>query len=193
MDIVTISEAAQGFLVDLLAKKEGVNDIKLEVARPGTGQAETMLSFLPKDEEFKTDLIQNFNKFNLYVGEGSGKWLEETKIDYDVDKFGGSLTIRSPKSKTPQFNDDSTLEEKINYTIETQVNPLLASHGGHCSLVEVDANKRVVVQFGGGCQGCSGIDMTVMSIVDNNLKEAFPEITSVIDVTDHSYTDNAYM
>ena len=50
----------------------------------------------------------------------------------------------------------------------------------------------MVVQFGGGCQGCQGVDFTMMSMVDNNLREKFPEITEVIDVTDHSYKENAY-
>jgi|TARA_Y100000385_G_scaffold70098_1_gene70356 Fe/S biogenesis protein NfuA len=191
-DLVKITDSAQVFLADLLENQEEPMNIKLEVANPGSAKAETMLSYQPKGEPFPVDTTQGFKSFNLLVGKGSAKFLEDTVIDYDTDKFGGSLTIRSPKSKLPQMSEDSSLEEKVNYILQTDVNPMLASHGGHVDLVEIDENKRVVVQFGGGCQGCQGVDFTMMSMVDNNIREKFPEITSVIDVTDHSYTANAY-
>ena len=191
-NIVTITEKAEGFIEDLLKNTEQPMDIKLEVAKPGTIVAETMLSYLPKGEEYRTDAIQKYNTFDLYIGEGSGKFLLDTKIDYDTENFGGTLTIKSPNSKTPQISDDSSIEERISYVLQTEVNPMLASHGGNVTLHEFTEDKKVVVQFGGGCQGCQGVDFTMMSMVDNNLREKFPEITEVIDVTDHSYTANAY-
>ena len=43
-NIVTITEKAEGFITDLLKNTEQPMDIKLEVAKPGTIVAETMLS-----------------------------------------------------------------------------------------------------------------------------------------------------
>ena len=55
----------------------------------------------------------------------------------------------------------------------------------------LDDNKAVL-QFGGGCQGCSMIDVTLKDGVEKTLIENVPEITGIIDSTDHSHTENAY-
>ena len=79
------------------------------------------------------------------------------------------------------------------FTIVTEINPNLASHGGFVDLVEITKDKEVVLNFGGGCQGCSSVKLTLKDGVEKQLKEIYPEITAVLDVTDHSNTQNAYM
>ena len=76
--------------------------------------------------------------------------------------------------------------------IRDRINPALASHGGEVSLVEVLDDNKAVLQFGGGCQGCSMIDVTLKDGVEKTLIENVPEITGIIDSTDHSHTENAY-
>ena len=105
---------------------------------------------------------------------------------------GGQLTIRAPKSKTPFLSDESSIEDKINFYLHSEINPALASHGGEVSLVEVLDDNKAVLQFGGGCQGCSMIDVTLKDGVEKTLIENVPEITGIIDSTDHSHTENAY-
>jgi Fe/S biogenesis protein NfuA len=65
-------------------------------------------------------------------------------------------------------------------------------HGGEVSLVEITDDNVAVVSFGGGCQGCSAVDLTLKNLVEDNVKKAVPEITAVMDVTDHSNKTNAY-
>ena len=81
---------------------------------------------------------------------------------------------------------------KINFYLHSEINPALASHGGEVSLVEVLDDNKAVLQFGGGCQGCSMIDVTLKDGVEKTLIENVPEITGIIDSTDHSHTENAY-
>mgnify|MGYP001314101117 FL=1 len=76
--------------------------------------------------------------------------------------------------------------------MHSEINPALASHGGEVSLVEVLEDNKAVLQFGGGCQGCSMIDVTLKDGVEKTLIENVPEITGIIDSTDHSHTENAY-
>ena len=76
--------------------------------------------------------------------------------------------------------------------MHSEINPSLASHGGEVSLVEVLEDNKAVLQFGGGCQGCSMIDVTLKDGVEKTLIENVPEITGIIDSTDHSHTENAY-
>ena len=70
--------------------------------------------------------------------------------------------------------------------------PSLASHGGMVSLVEVVDESVAVLQFGGGCQGCGMVDLTLKEGVEKTLLDQLPQLTAVKDVTDHSVKENAY-
>lgn len=116
-------------------------------------------------------------------------------IDYNKDRFGGQLTFRAPNSKVPQVGENASIEERIHYVLQSEINPQLASHGGNVELVEVVENevgKTAVLKFGGGCQGCSAVDVTLRQGVEVQLKQQIPELTQVVDETDHSQTQNAY-
>ena len=49
-----------------------------------------------------------------------------------------------------------------------------------------------MLQFGGGCQGCGMVDVTLKNGVEKTLMDALPALSEVRDVTDHSVTENAY-
>ena len=106
--------------------------------------------------------------------------------------MGGQLTIKAPNAKVPSVTEDSPIEERINYVLHTEVNPSLARHGGMVSLVEVVDESVAVLQFGGGCQGCGMVDLTLKEGVERTLLEQLPQLTAVKDVTDHSVKENAY-
>jgi len=76
--------------------------------------------------------------------------------------------------------------------LHSQINPSLASHGGMVSLIEIVEDNVAVLQFGGGCQGCGMVDVTLKDGVEKTLLETLPQLTAVRDVTDHSVTENAY-
>ena len=67
-----------------------------------------------------------------------------------------------------------------------------ASHGGEVSLIEFNDKSEVILQFGGGCQGCGMIDVTLKDGIEKTLVDQLPEITAVKDITDHSQNENAY-
>ena len=103
-----------------------------------------------------------------------------------------NLTIKAPNAKLPQVASDGSIEEKINYVLYSEINPGLAAHGGEVLLVEVVDEKTAVLQFGGGCQGCGMVDLTLKDGVERTLLEKIPELNKILDVTDHSYRENAY-
>ena len=72
------------------------------------------------------------------------------------------------------------------------INPALASHGGYASLVEVQGDDTVVVTMGGGCQGCAMSQATLSDGIKRAIMEAIPEVSEVIDVTDHDAGENPY-
>lgn len=190
---VTITDSAQQYLADLLKKQncEGIG-IRMFVANPGTPQAETCIAYLRPGEEKEGDVCVGLTAFNAWFEGRSLPYLEEAKVDYSPDRMGGQLTIRAPNSKMPKISDDSSVEDKINYVLYNEVNPGLAAHGGNVSLVQITEDGYAVLKFGGGCQGCSAVDLTLKEGVEKTLLSKIPELKGLRDVTDHSDTTNAY-
>ena len=192
-NIVEITKGAEDYLGNLLKDSEDKDtNIRIFVSDPGSNRAETCIVYCKPGEQEPTDFSQSYEFFSVFLDEKSLPYLEGAKVDYNPDKFGGQLTIRAPKSKTPFLSDESSIEDKINFYLHSEINPSLASHGGEVSLVEVLEDNKAVLQFGGGCQGCSMIDVTLKDGGEKTLIENVPEITGIIDSTDHSHTENAY-
>lgn len=190
---VTITPDAEEYLADLLSKQsvEGMS-VRIFITQPGTRYAETCLAYCRPDEVSANDEIQHMDKLRVYVEAMSIPYLEESIIDFAKDRMGGQLTIKAPNAKMPKVNSDSPVDERINYLLFTEINPSLASHGGEVSLVELTDDGIAVLKFGGGCQGCSAVDVTLKDGVEATLIEKIPEVTAVRDETDHTQTDNAY-
>jgi Fe/S biogenesis protein NfuA len=68
----------------------------------------------------------------------------------------------------------------------------LASHGGVVTLEDLVDDTIAILKFGGGCQGCGMVDVTLKEGVEKTLLEKVPGLTAIRDVTDHTNRDNAY-
>lgn len=193
---ITVTESGENYLADLLAKQnaEGIA-VRIFITQPGTPYAETCLAYCRPEEVIEDDEVMNLEKVRFYIERNSIPFLEEALIDFAEDRMGGQLTIKAPNSKVPKVSEDSPLADQINYILYSDVNPGLASHGGEVKLIELveeEAGYIAVLQFGGGCQGCSAVDMTLKDGVERTLVERLPALAGVRDVTDHSVRDNAY-
>ena len=145
-----------------------------------------------KRQEQEGDIAVEYEGFRAWFEGRSEPYLEDAQVDYQEDQMGGQLTIKAPNARVPKVGPDAPIEDRINYVLYNEINPGLAAHGGVVSLVEVTPEKQAVLQFGGGCQGCSAVDITLKSSVEGTLLEQVPELTGVLDHTDHSFTENAY-
>ena len=191
--MVNISESAQEYLVELLSRQEdSETGIRIFITDPGTPMAETCIAYCRPGEEQSSDEKVEYKGFSAWIDERSKPFLEEAEVDYAKDRMCGQLTIKAPNAKVPQVSDDSPLEDRVNYVLHSQINPSLAAHGGMVNLVEVTEESVAVLQFGGGCQGCGMIDVTLKDGVERTLMENLPELTGIRDVTDHTQTENAY-
>ena len=189
---IEITPAAQGYLAGLLDKQDcGGIAIRLFVADPGTPRAETCIAYCRPGEEQADDEVLELDGFRAFVEQRSLPYLEDGRVDYAEDRMGGQLTIRAPNSRMPQVREDSPVEDKINYVLYNEINPGLAAHGGVVSLEEI-VDGVAVLQFGGGCQGCGMVDVTLKEGVERTLMERVPELAGVRDVTDHSDRSQAY-
>jgi len=191
--MIEISESAQSYLNELLSKQEEADvGIRVFVAQPGTPNAETCIAYCRPGEQQDGDLPVVYDGFTAWFEERSLPYLVDAKVDYQQDQMGGQLTIKAPNARIPAVGEDASLEDRINYVLHNEINPGLSAHGGVVSLVEVVDESVAVLQFGGGCQGCSAVDITLKHGVEKSLLAQIPELTAIRDLTDHSVTENAY-
>ena len=80
---------------------------------------------------------------------------------------------------------------KIENLMDEQVRPALAAHGGNVEIVDLDNNK-LFLRLQGGCQGCSSSSATLKDGIERLIKQTFPEIEEVVDLTDHASGENPY-
>ena len=191
--IINITKSAEEYLLQLINNKNDPDiSIRIFVNDPGTPKAETCLAYCTKNEVEPDDLIIHLDSFDVYLEKRSLSFLQDAEVNYDTDNFGGQLTIKAPNARLPNISSDSPIEDRINYIIYNEINPMLASHDGDVSLVEFNDKGEVILQFGGGCQGCGMVDVTLKDGIEKTLLEQLPEVKAVKDITDHTYDDNAY-
>lgn len=192
--IITITEPAQEYLIELLAKQdvEGIA-VRVFVENPGSPRAECCMAYCAPDEIEATDIRVDYEDLVAFVQESSVPYLVDAVIDYSKDRMGGQLTFRAPRSRVAHLGENPTMAERINHILQAEVNPSLASHGGNVALVElIEDDSVAILEFGGGCQGCSAVSLTLKDGVEKTLLEQLPELKQVKDVTDHSNKENAY-
>ncbi len=190
--MIDISEAAQDYLKDLLSRQEEGCGIRIFVAQPGTPHAETCIAYCRPGEAAEDDVPVEYGAFTAYFEKRSEPYLVDAAVDFQEDRMGGQLTIKAPNARTPSVGPDSPIEDRINYVLYNEINPGLASHGGMVTLVEVVDGDTAVLQFGGGCQGCAAVDITLKQGVEKALIEQVPELAAIRDATDHTVTEHAY-
>jgi len=190
--MVTITESAQDYLAELLSKQEDALGVRVFINQPGTPRAETCIAYCREGDLQEGDKERQLEHFTAWFDVRSLPYLEDALVDYSKDRMGGQLTIKAPNAKMPRVDENSPVEDRINYVLYNEVNPALAAHGGEVSLVEVTEDQFAVLQFGGGCQGCSAVDQTLKGGVEKTLLEQVPQLKGVRDMTDHSDTSQAY-
>ncbi|HIF9117657.1 TPA: Fe-S biogenesis protein NfuA [Photobacterium damselae] len=191
--MITISASAQEHFGKLLAQQPEGTNIRVFVVNPGTPNAECGVSYCPPEAVEANDTEIKFDLFSAFVDELSLPFLTDAQIDFVTDKMGSQLTLKAPNAKVRKVADDAPLMERVDYVIQTQVNPQLAGHGGHISLIEITEEGIAVIQFGGGCNGCSMVDVTLKEGIEKELLAQFEgELNAVRDVTEHARGDHSY-
>ncbi len=82
--------------------------------------------------------------------------------------------------------------KKLELLFDEQVRPALAAHGGNVEIIDLD-NDKLFVRLSGGCQGCASSKATLKDGIQTLVKQNFPSISEVVDLTDHLSGENPYM
>jgi len=190
----TISNEAEIYIAELFAD-QGEKDLglKVEVEKAGTPVANVTFNFCRPSELHKKYEKFPYIGFDVYVAVTYIDALKDADVALKTEGLTKKLTITAPNAKGDAPGNDAPLLEKIQYTLLTEISPRLASHGGFAELIEITKKKEVVLNFGGGCQGCSSVAITLKDGIEQELMGLYPEITAILDVTDHTNKSNAYM
>ncbi len=168
---------------------EGRDNVALRVmAREDGAKFRYELKLVDTDSKEADDSVIHLDGIDIYLDRESVPRLARATLDYVEDISGSGLKFDNPNQTTLARNP---LAVRVQEVLDDRVNPGLASHGGVVSLVEIQGD-RVVLSFGGGCQGCGMADVTLKEGVSAQLKQQIPEISEVVDATDHAAGENPY-
>ena len=185
--MVTFTEAAQEKIAELIREK-GEGDLALQMKIIGRGPAGFLYSMqlLPADEMQPGDLELKMDSFTAFIDAESAPQLEGATVDYLEDKFRSGFQVDNPN---PLWEEPTA--QAIQEVLDTRINPGVASHGGFVSLMDYKDDVAYIA-FGGGCQGCGMIDVTLKQGVEVMIKEAVPQVRGIVDLTDHASGDSPY-
>ncbi|MEO7429093.1 MAG: NifU family protein [Acidimicrobiales bacterium] len=194
--VFTVTPDAIARILELREVEEEPAGLALRVEITGTNGVEYAydLSFDPIAEADDADAVYQQDGLPVIVPAGSIEQLVGATLD--VPAGGGQgLVLRNPNRPDPlsgkHLDLTGTVAEKVEQLLKEQINPSLAAHGGFAELKGVEEDK-VYVTMGGGCQGCAVSAMTLRDGIARAIKESIPEVTEVIDTTDHDSGENPY-
>lgn len=192
--MINISESAQTHFRRLLQTQGGdAVGIRISAVHPGTPRADARLEFAEHGDLLGDEWEVQCEGFVLYVDAPSAKFLDGAEIDINAQPTGNQLTIKAPRIKGEAPKGDASLIERVQWLLDSEINPQLASHKGQVALDSIDADGVVYLRFGGGCHGCGMADVTLKQGIEKTLKGRIPEITAVRDATDHSTGSAPYI
>ena len=137
-------------------------------------------------ERAADDLPVELEGLTVVVDPVSAADLAGATIDLDPQVTGGGLRIDNPNEGW-----QDPMARAVQEVLDRQINPGVGSHGGMVSLVDV-RDGTAYMRFGGGCQGCAAVDVTLKQGVETAIRAAVPEIHAIVDVTDHQAGANPY-
>lgn len=197
-EVLILTDAARATVLDIRSQEEDAQTLGLRVEITGVRGVDYNydLSLEPLADVATDDHLHEKNGLTVIVPALSVSALAGATLDLPTNAAQGGLVIRNPNRPNP-LGDFDQLEltgdtaDKVRTLLEQRINPALASHGGFASLVAVEGS-RALITMGGGCQGCAMSAATLREGISKAIREAIPEITEVVDTTDHESGANPY-
>lgn len=195
---LAVSDTALQSVLQIRDQEDDADELVLRIEITGTRGREYVydLSFATTDEVAEGHLTYSVGDLRVAIEAASAELLEGAELDLPANADQGGLVIRNPNAPDPfagmSIDLEGELPEKVTALLDKQVNPMLAAHGGFAQLVGVDEHNNVYVNMGGGCQGCAASAVTLRAGIRKSIMEALPEVTEVIDATDHGAGENPF-
>ena len=195
---IKVTDDALVKVLEVRAEEDDPEELALRIEVVGVSGVDYTydLAFVPVDEASQDELSYQNGDLSILIPAESYSMLAGATLDLPSDTEQGGLVIRNPNRPNP-LGDLGDLEltgevaERVTQLLEHRINPSLASHGGFATLVGIEDDK-VYITMGGGCQGCSMSQATLTEGIRAAILELIPEVSDVIDATDHSAGDNPF-
>jgi Fe/S biogenesis protein NfuA len=170
----------------------------LEVTGTSGNQWTCSIALKPLDAAAPYDAVVRQRDLAIVVPERDFDKVRGATIDWLDDPFGAhGLRVDNPNTPSPAIGApppadlSGDVPQRVIQVLDQQVNPTIAEHGGRAELVAVEQGTAYL-RLGGGCQGCAMATVTLSQGIETAIIQAVPEITSVVDVTDHQTGTNPY-
>lgn len=195
--VMQIPADAVEMIVSLREQEPGDEEygLLIEVTGIQGGQFKYELSFVPVADKADGHRVDRHGDLAVLVPE------------HDVEKLQGAtlaltgqgLAMNNPNrpaspamgAAAPKGDLTGPLADRVQQVITEHVNPAIATHGGGAELVSVDESVAYL-RLMGGCQGCGMAQVTLRQGIERILMESIPELTGVVDVTDHASGSDPY-
>ena len=201
--IVRVTEQAFQKVVEIRSEEPNPDELALWLEISGTqnGSYTYDMYFQALGEAGPEHAVQRHDDLSLVIPKADVDLMRGATLDMNPDPIMGGMVIQNPNrppapAASPMMGQapaDLTgdVAQRVIRVLEEQINPAIASHGGHAELVAVE-DDAAYLRLSGGCAGCGMAGVTLSQGIEVALRESVPEITRVVDVTDHASGTNPY-
>ena len=100
-------------------------------------------------------------------------------------RTGMPAIVHAPQTGGAGKRTDAEIRELVQMLLDREVNPSVAAHGGTILLSDVK-DGRLYIEMSGSCQGCAASQFTLRQGFERIVRRVVPEVSDIIDVTDHA-------
>jgi Fe/S biogenesis protein NfuA len=176
---LVLKECAIRYFIGLLQEDGTVGvGLRLSIHLPHTDKASVNLVYCYTGEEVCSDVLISGRLFTLYIEKGSIYALRCAVITYTEI---GKLVIKAPNMRVITSLKDATLKKMVTDVLKTIINPMLASHGGFVTIVDITRDKILLLEFGGNCGDCGLLGVTMEQTIKKVILKKFPSIKKIIE------------
>jgi Fe/S biogenesis protein NfuA len=192
-----VTDAALAKVLEVRSEEDDPEATGLRVTITGANGPEFSydLSFEDISNAEEDDHIYKVDDLVVIIPKENLEDLSGATLDLPSNPMQGGLVIRNPNRPKMLEGEDIELSgtpgEKLQQLLDQHINPSLAAHGGYAELVKMEQTVAHIL-MGGGCQGCAMSAATLRQGIEVMIAEAIPEITEIIDVTDHEAGENPF-
>ena len=171
------NNSTDGASSEIIGKIEELIETRI---RPATSQGGGDVIF----REFKDGIVY-LEMLGSAIGLQAGI---ENMLRHYIPEVQG---VRDYRDNIPKPGLETPLAAAVQTVLDEKINPAVASHGGHISLIDVQ-ESTAYIRREGGCQGCGMANVTLKEGVEKEILASVPGITTVLDSTDHASGNNPY-
>jgi Fe/S biogenesis protein NfuA len=190
--------------------------LSVRVTGEADGKHVCALSLEPLGKVRASDTVQHEGDLTIVVANDSVAKLRGATVDWSEDPLHSGFVVINPNKPPPPplalptlpmspgagpaarppptmpgAGLDTDVARRVTAVLDREVNPSIASHGGHAELAGIEG-ATAYLRLGGGCQGCGMATVTLSQGIEVAITQAVSEIDRVVDVTDHASGTNPY-